>query len=190
MKVPKKILIFILVVVAIVGALAWAERNNRGSNTISDNNNDSKPGIQIISPAFRKGGSIPVQYTCKGQNVSPPLNILNGDPAVKSLALIMHDPDAPVGDYVHWTMWDIPTSTETIAANSVPTGAIQGLNSNNQNKYMGPCPPSGTHRYLFELYAVDKVLSLPANTTRDQLKQAMDNHILDQDVLIGTFAAE
>ena len=157
------------------------------------NGNDSTTtGLQIISPAFREGAAIPIQYSCKGQNVSPPLNILNVPDDAKSLALIMHDPDAPSGDYVHWTMWDIPTSTETIAAHSVPTGAVQGRNSHHENKYMGPCPPAGTgvHRYMFELYALDTSLSLPPETTRDQLKRAMEGHILEQHTLTGTFSAE
>lgn len=104
----------------------------------------------------------------------------------------MHDPDAVSGDFVHWTLWDIPANTQDITANSVPVGAIQGLNSANQNKYMGPCPPagSGTHRYMFELYALDKTLGLPLQTTRDQLKKAMDGHILAQHTLKGLFSAE
>jgi Raf kinase inhibitor-like YbhB/YbcL family protein len=154
-----------------------------------DNNNSETTAMQIISPAFRDGAAIPFQYTCKGQNVSPPFNFLNVPEAAQSLALIMHDPDAPVGDYVHWTMWDIPSNTETIAANSVPVGAIQGRNSNNENKYMGPCPPSGTHRYIFELYALDKTLGVPKETTRDQLKQTMEGHIIEQNNLTGTFSA-
>jgi len=149
----------------------------------------SATGLQIISPVFKEGGPIPIQYSCRGQNVSPPLNIMSVPPGAQSLALIMHDPDAPMGDYVHWTIWDIPTRTETIPANSVPTGAVQGRNSSDQNKYMGPCPPSGTHRYMFELYALDKTLSLPAETTRDQLEDAIKDHVIEQHTLTGTFSA-
>lgn len=153
-------------------------------------NGSTTTGLQLISQVFRDGAPIPVQYSCKGQSVNPPLNIMNVPTGAQSLALIMHDPDAPVGDYVHWTIWDIPADTETISANSVPMGAIQGLNSNDENKYMGPCPPSGTHRYMFELYALDTSLSLPAETTRDQLKKAMEGHIIDQHTLTGTFSAQ
>jgi|SRR5579862_4145851 len=148
--------------------------------------------FQLISPAFREHTKIPPQYTCKGQNVSPPLNILHGSPKAKSLALIVHDPDAPVGDYTHWLMWDIPSNTETIAANSVPVGAVQGINSNDQVGYMGPCPPSssGEHRYMFELYCLDTSLGLEAGSTREQLEQAMKGHVLDSHTLTGLFAAD
>src|SRR3989344_8384424 len=136
--------------------------------------------MQIISPVFRDGASIPPQYTCKGQNVSPPLIFIDVPAEAKSLAFILHDPDAPVGDFVHWTMWDIVPTTEVVAANSVPTGAVQGITSFGDNKYGGPCPPSGTHRYMFELYALDTTLGLPPKTARDQLEAAMQNHILNQ----------
>ena len=146
--------------------------------------------FQLISPAFRDGTALPAQYTCKGQNVSPPLNIINCDPQSQSLALIMHDPDAPAGDYVHWLMWDIPASVETIAANSVPIGAVQGINSSDEIGYTGPCPPagSGTHRYMFELYCLDTSLGLESGSTREQLEKAMEGHILDSSTLIGIFA--
>ena len=146
--------------------------------------------MRIISPVFRDGTAIPPQYSCKGQNVNPPLNFIDVPAAAKSLALIVHDPDAPVGDYVHWTMWDIPADTESIAVNSVPAGTVQGLNTNGQNKYMGPCPPSGTHRYMFELYALDSSPGLPASTERDDLLKAMEGHILEKHTLTGTFSTE
>jgi Raf kinase inhibitor-like YbhB/YbcL family protein len=147
--------------------------------------------VQIVSAAFRDGAAIPPQYTCKGQNVSPPLNFVNVPNGAQSLALIMHDPDAPAGDYVHWTIWDIPTSTDTIAANSVPVGSIQGLNSGNSNKYIGPCPPAGTgtHRYIFELYALDTSLGLSADTKRDDLLKAIKGHVIEQRSLTGFFSA-
>lgn len=151
---------------------------------------DNAEKLQIISAVFRDGASIPPQYSCRGNNVNPPLNFFNVPKSAQSLALIMHDPDAPMGDYVHWLMWDIPTDTETIAANSVPVGAVQGQNSNDQSSYTGPCPPSGTHRYIFELYALDTSLGLPATTNRDQLQSAMKGHILAEAKLTGTFTAE
>jgi Raf kinase inhibitor-like YbhB/YbcL family protein len=148
--------------------------------------------LQIISPAFKDNAEIPAQYTCKGQNVSPPLNILGAQKAAKTLVLIMHDPDAVGSDFTHWLMWDIPTSTEAIAANSVPVGAVQGLNDGGGKQYTGPCPPAGTgvHHYKFELYALDKVLSLDNNTGRQDLQAAMNGHIIDRSILTGTFATE
>jgi Raf kinase inhibitor-like YbhB/YbcL family protein len=148
-------------------------------------------GLKILSTAFKNGEDIPTQYTCKGDNISPPLNIVNIPAQAKSLALIMHDPDAPVGDYVHWLVWDIQPSTLSIGANSIPVGAVQGITSFNKNEYGGPCPPagSGTHRYIFELYALDMPLGLPPNTTRDKLVDAMKGHIVEQTALTGLVSA-
>ncbi|HEU5004888.1 MAG TPA: YbhB/YbcL family Raf kinase inhibitor-like protein [Candidatus Saccharimonadales bacterium] len=148
--------------------------------------------FQIISQVFRDGSPIPPQYTCKGQNVSPPLNFLNVPDGAQCLALIMHDPDAPVGDFTHWLVWDIPTSTETIAANSIPVGAVQGMNDMDEVGYTGPCPPAGTgtHRYVFEAYALSAALSLESGSNRAQLQQAMSGKVVAAATLVGTFAAD
>lgn len=149
-----------------------------------------KSGLNLTSQAFNDNALMPVQYSCRGQNINPPLSITGPPAGTKSLALIMHDPDAVSDDFVHWLMWDIPTFTESITADSVPTGAFQGTNGANQNKYMGPCPPAGTgtHRYMFEFYALDKILNLPAGASRDQLQKAMEGHILAQTKLTGLFS--
>ena len=145
--------------------------------------------LKLISPVFREGSYIPSQYTCKGQDVSVPLNILDAPLGTQSLTLIMHDPDSVSGDFLHWLVWDIPPSTESIAANSLPVGAIQGLNDNDELGYMGPCPPagSGTHRYMLELYALDTTLDLPAESSRKKVVEAMKGHILGQTTLTGLF---
>lgn len=147
--------------------------------------------FRLISPAFKDGRDIPRPYTCKGQGVNPPLNII-GTPKANSLALIMHDPDAVSGDFTHWLVWDIPASTENIVANSVPVGAMQGKNDAGSNSYFGPCPSTGTgsHRYVFILYALDKNLSLPNNSNRQDLERSMEGHILATSTLIGMFSAE
>ncbi len=149
-------------------------------------------GFQLVSAVFRNGANIPTPYTCKGQNVNPPFNIIHVPLEAKSLALIMHDPDAVNGDFTHWLVWDIPPGTESIAPNSVPVGAIQGLNDAGESKYIGPCPPGGTgiHTYNFELYALDQNLTkLDRRTTRDQLQKAMSGHILSRSILTGLFGA-
>jgi Raf kinase inhibitor-like YbhB/YbcL family protein len=148
--------------------------------------------LKLTSPAFKNGGKIPVQYSCKGENISPPLNIVDVPKEAKSLALIMHDPDAPVGDFLHWLMWDIQPSTQSIGAGSVPVGTVQGLTGFNKNRYGGPCPPSGsgTHRYIFELFALDISLGLSPDSTREKLQDAIKGHILQQCMLTGTVAAE
>ncbi|HVS79245.1 MAG TPA: YbhB/YbcL family Raf kinase inhibitor-like protein [Candidatus Saccharimonadales bacterium] len=152
----------------------------------------SESKMEIISPVFRDGAAIPPQYTCKGQNVNPALNILAVPAKTQSLTLVMHDPDAVSGDFLHWLMWDIPPATESIGVNSVPVGAIQGLNDSGQSGYTGPCPPqgSGTHRYIFDFYALDTTLDLPPNSTMPDVIKAMKGHILDHTALTGTFAAE
>jgi Raf kinase inhibitor-like YbhB/YbcL family protein len=152
----------------------------------------SKNGLQLISPAFRDNARIPVQYTCKGQNVNPPLNIFGVPSQAKSLTLIMHDPDAPGGDYLHWLVWDIAADTETITTNTLPPGAVQGRTGFGDNKYGGPCPPAGTgtHHYIFELYALDTALGLDPGSSREKLQEAMKAHTLDQAKLTGLFGTD
>ena len=153
---------------------------------------DAADGFEIISPVFREGSPIPPQYTCRGQNVNPPLNIFGVPAGAQSLTLIMHDPDAVSGDYLHWLIWDIPPATESIAVNSVPVGAVQGPNGSGQNGYTGPCPPKGTgvHHYIFDFYALDKTLDLPPSSDIQAVIKAQKGHVLDHYALTGTFAAE
>jgi Raf kinase inhibitor-like YbhB/YbcL family protein len=155
-------------------------------------NETPESGMQIISPAFQDGETIPDQYTCHGQDVNPPLNFFNIPADAQSLALIMHDPDAPMGDYTHWILWDMPTSTETITTNKVPIGAVQGLNDNDELGYAGPCPPNGTgtHRYIFELYALGSSLGLESGSSRAQLQQTMEGRILASATLTGVVAPQ
>ena len=152
----------------------------------------SDDGLKIISPVFRDGAAIPPQYSCKGQNVNPPLNIFNVPQKAQSLALILHDPDAVSGDFLHWLVWDIPPRTESVAVNDVPVGAVQGRNGAGENKYIGPCPPkgTGTHRYIFDFYALDTTMDLPGGSDRKRLEDAMKGHILDKCTMVGLFAAE
>jgi Raf kinase inhibitor-like YbhB/YbcL family protein len=148
--------------------------------------------LEIVSAVFRDGNPIPPQYTCQGQNVNPPINILNCPGSTQSLTLIMHDPDAVSGDFLHWLVWDIPPGTENIAVNSVPVGARQGRNGAGQAGYTGPCPPKGTgiHRYLFDFYALDTTLDLAGDSKLEDVMEAQKGHVLDHAVLMGTFAAE
>lgn len=152
--------------------------------------NDKNAELELISPAFRDGEPIPPQFSCRGQNISPPLNIFNVPPQTRSMAIIMHDPDAVSGDFTHWLIWDIPASCETIAVSSVPVGAIQGVNDSGKRGYTGPCPPSGTgiHRYIFELYALDNVLNLASGSTRQELEEAVRGHTLGSATLTGLFS--
>jgi Raf kinase inhibitor-like YbhB/YbcL family protein len=147
--------------------------------------------MQLVSPVFNHGETMPEQYTCKGQNINPPLNIVGVPNSAKSLALIMHDPDAVSGDFVHWLVWDIPPGAQIIGTNSLPIGAVQGQTGFGSSNYGGPCPPNGTgtHRYIFELYALDTNLNLNPQSGREKLQEVMKGHILSKSILTGLVAA-
>lgn len=140
--------------------------------------------LTIESPAFTNNNSIPSKYTCDGTNVNPALTIKDIPVETKSLALIMDDPDAPNGTFDHWLMWDIPVR-ENIEENSMP--GIQGKNSKGENKYTGPCPPSGTHHYHFRIYALGTKLNLSPGTDKSALLKAMEDHILAEGELTGLY---
>jgi Raf kinase inhibitor-like YbhB/YbcL family protein len=143
--------------------------------------------LKISSPVFENNGNIPAKYTCTGKDVNPPLLIENVPAKAKSLALIVDDPDAPRGTWVHWVLWNIGPGTGEIGEGSVPAGAMQGLNDFRVNEYRGPCPPSGTHRYFFKLYALDTVLNLHPNSTKADIEKAMKGHVIAQAQIIGLY---
>jgi Raf kinase inhibitor-like YbhB/YbcL family protein len=143
--------------------------------------------LTITSPAFKNGEFIPARFTCDGPDVNPALVIGNVPPEAKSLALIMDDPDAPGGMWVHWVVWNIDPKTREIPEKSAPAGAKQGVNDFRKASYGGPCPPPGTHRYFFKLYALDTMLDLVPKTTKTDLEQAMQGHILAQGELMGRY---
>lgn len=143
--------------------------------------------FELSSTAFENNGTIPSQYTCDGNGMSPPLTISGVPQTAQSLALTVVDIDAPRGPFTHWTMWNIPTNaTEFSVGENISFS--QGMTSAGKIGYKSPCPPSGTHRYFFTLYALDTVLNLGQNTTRDVLEQTIAGHILDKSVLMGTYS--
>ncbi len=146
-----------------------------------------KGSLKISSPAFENNTAIPQRYTCDGADMNPPLVMDSVPPAARSLALIVDDPDAPGRVWVHWVVWNIDPSRLEIAENSVPAGAAQGMNDFRKHEYGGPCPPSGTHRYFFKLYALDTVLNLPSSSAKADLERAMKGHIIGQAQLVGTY---
>jgi len=160
--------------------------NQNDMNHIRENDIQSS-GMQILSPLFGHNGNFPANNTCDGKEINPPLVIAGVSKEAKSLALILRDPDAPSGQFYHWVVWNIDPKTEAIPADSVPEGAIQGVTSSRHNFYIGPCPPSGTHRYYFDLYALDAKLNLPEATTAPQLKAAMEGHIIEQAELMARY---
>ena len=142
--------------------------------------------MKLTSTAFSHNKPIPSEFTCDGQNVNPPLSIVDVPANAKSLALIVDDPDAPVGNWDHWIVFNISPSAKEIAENAEPNGT-SGKNSWNKTGYGGPCPPSGTHRYFFKLYALDIILNLPNGSDKKQVESAMQNHIIAKAELIGLY---
>ncbi len=149
--------------------------------------------MKLTSNAFADGETIDRIYTCQGANHNPPLSISEVPEKAQTLALIMDDPDAatdpngPGHTYDHWVMWNIPPKTGDIAENSTPPFAIEGVNDSGEPGYIGPCPPTGTHRYFFRLYALDIKLDLPENADKEDLEDAVGGHVLAQTELVGTY---
>jgi Raf kinase inhibitor-like YbhB/YbcL family protein len=146
----------------------------------------------LSSPAFPPNGAIPALYTCEGRDISPPLAWSNAPPGAKSFALIHDDPDAPHGRWVHWVLFNLPPSTRQLddtypSDPEQPDGARQGLTDFGRTGYGGPCPPSGTHRYLFTLYALDRMLAVRPGTSVQEVESAMKGHIVGQAQLMGTY---
>jgi len=149
--------------------------------------------FELTSTAFVQGKPIPRQYTCDGQDISPPLSWSDPPAGTRSLALIADDPDAPVGVWVHWVLYNLPAESrglpEAVPADAeLADGSRHGRNSWRRPGYGGPCPPRGTHRYFFKLYALDTVLDLRAGADKGQLLKAMEGHVLAQAELMGTYA--
>ncbi|OGH24953.1 MAG: hypothetical protein A3B47_02520 [Candidatus Levybacteria bacterium RIFCSPLOWO2_01_FULL_39_24] len=156
--------------------------------------------MKIISSVFENNSKIPSKYTCDGENINPPLSFLEIPTNAKSLVLIMDDPDAPGGTWIHWIVFNIDPNTVEIAENSVPKGGIEATTSFGKKSYGGPCPPvrhryaqalagepSGTHRYFFKLYSLDVVLNLN-NPGKETLEKEMQGHIIDKSELIGLYS--
>ena len=148
-----------------------------------------QPAITVTSPAFQEGGAIPKKYTQDGENVSPPL-AWSGVPAeAKALALIVRDPDAPGSDFVHWIVYNLPPTTTELpeAAPVLPAPGAEGTNDAGKLGYVGPAPPSGTHRYYFTVYALDGQLDLQTGADKRQVRDEMSGHILAEGALMGTY---
>ncbi len=143
--------------------------------------------MELTSPGFKHNASMPEKYSCDGIGVSPELNIKDIPAGAKSLALILDDPDAPSGTFVHWVAYDL-SPVPKIAEGAKP--GKSGKNSANRSGYYGPCPPNGTHHYIFHLYALDQVLNLPEGLSKKQLLDAMKGHILETAELVGLYSRD
>lgn len=184
------------------GATPWQGGNSpslkEGQNDIMKESSNPEGGripmdIQLKSPAFEEGGMIPSRFTCDGPDLSPPLAWTSVPPEAKTLALVCDDPDAPMGTWVHWVIFNIPVSQTGLEEGipkdeRLPGGALQGKNDFRRIGYGGPCPPGGTHRYFFKIYALDTELELRPGCTKAELLAAMEGHILAKGQLMGRYS--
>jgi Raf kinase inhibitor-like YbhB/YbcL family protein len=143
----------------------------------------------LSSPVFNSGDTIPAEYTCKGRGISPPLSIRNIPDEANNLALIVHDPETPQGDFLHWAMWNISPNTTEIDEDMPPIETIEGRNDFGQIGYGAPCPPSGRHRYLFDLYALDGPIDLHMSASRFAIEQAIADRTIAKATLLGIVSA-
>lgn len=149
--------------------------------------------LELASDAFAHEGAIPRKYTCDGEDLSPPLRWNDPPEGAKSFALIADDPDAPRGTWVHWVLFNVPAGTRAVpegipAQATLSDGSVHGKNSWDRPDYGGPCPPSGTHRYFFKLYALDATLDLEAGASVEQVLTAMQGHVLGQAEIMGVYS--
>lgn len=142
--------------------------------------------MQLTSPEFEGGSDIPLKFTCDGENVNPELNIRNVPIGTKSLVLVVFDPDVKDG-WTHWLLWNIDPGTSKIEENSVPKGSVEGKTSFDTSKYQGPCPPTGTHHYFFDIYALNVKLDLPATADKYMIEAAMKGEIIDESQTMGVY---
>jgi Raf kinase inhibitor-like YbhB/YbcL family protein len=178
-----------LAIVLLIGLLAFLALFRHPSISTKSQPEDS---LLVTSSSFSDGGSITQLYTCDGAGISPNLRWANAPGATKSFALVMHDPDAPV-DFTHWLAYNIPASTHELAegasaAGAMPKGSSEGINNFGRIGYGGPCPPAGSaHHYIFQLYALDSRLDLPAGIARSRLESAMKAHIIARGQIVGIY---
>lgn len=181
---PKILIIIILILIFLVGIIFLFFKNSKEKKVAPALN---LPKImKILSPVFENNQLIPAKYTCDGKDVNPPLRISEVPAGAQSLVLIVDDPDAPRGIWDHWIVYNINPQSTPIEENSVPEGSIQVVNSFGKKFYGGPCPSSGTHHYYFKLYALDIKLE-QGISSKNELENAMENHILAQSELVGLY---
>lgn len=163
-----------------------------GCSNNSGNDSRSKGVISLESSVFGENENIPSRFTCDGRDISPPLLWSNLPNGTKSIAIITDDPDAPVGTWVHWIIYNMPTTSNKLDENvtrdlQLENGALQGRNDFGKIGYNGPCPPQGTHRYYYKIYALDSMLNLVPGVNKEKLENAMKGHILAKGQLVGKY---
>lgn len=185
-------LLYILFLSLILFVACKQKYSDTPQNQNSKNTERKNDEMKITSASFEEGGMIPSKYTCDGQNISPQLSWTGIPKGTKSVALLCDDPDAPVGDWVHWLIFNIPPLLTDLKENihigkNLENGAIQGLNDFKKNGYGGPCPPGETHRYFFKLYALDSILTEDPNMTKAKFLKEISGHILGEAQLMGKY---
>jgi Raf kinase inhibitor-like YbhB/YbcL family protein len=186
-------LVFLLIFACAALDLARSDLPATSANSSTSLPEKESSMFQIKSNAFQGDANIPSRFTCEGENISPELSWSGAPQGTKTFALVLHDPDAPRrGGYTHWVVFNIPATENQVAENApknsnFPGGGTQGKNDDGSSGYTGPCPPSGTHRYYFHLYAVDQELNLRENATGEQLQKALKGHIVGQAEFMGRY---
>ena len=189
----RKNLTIILIVILLLVVFYFLFSNISNKRTRSAEPETLQEGgveMKITSSEFLNNEKIPSKYTCDGENINPQLSIYGVPGDAKSIVLIVDDPDAPGGDWVHWLIWNIPPETKEILENNVPENAVVGKNDFGNNNYGGPCPPSGTHHYHFKVYALDKILELPDSSRKSELLKEIQGHVIDKTELIGVYSRD
>lgn len=190
-----KVVLLGLIMIASLLACSNRSGSSAGKPTTQNQNQDQSQNakeIKLTSTAFKEGEPIPRQYTCNGVNVSPPLEWSGVPKSARTLVIIADDPDAPSGTWVHWVLYNLPADNIGMVENLPATdelraGGFQGKNDFGKTGYGGPCPPSGTHRYFFKIYALDSELPLKAGATKAEVEKAMEGHVVAQGQLMGTY---
>jgi Raf kinase inhibitor-like YbhB/YbcL family protein len=182
------VLLLMVVIFFIVWVMVW--RSGRGKDIVDAG---TVPALVVTSASFADGGMIPAKFTCDGGDVSPQLTVSAPPSGSRSLLWIMDDPDAPVGSFVHWVVFNLPTGLRDLpeGASAQPRtlqGAVQGRNDFDKIGYGGPCPPGEKpHHYLFRVYALDTLLQLPESSTRKDVSLAAKGHVLAEGKLVGLY---
>jgi len=181
------VLVFLLAGMLLISGCIQSEKGKKPANEDSPDTGKGDEtvdiqDIKVSSSAFEANGTIPRKYTCNGENINPPLEFEGIPEEADSLVLIMDDPDAPMKTFTHWIVWNIEPVAK-IEEDSIP--GIEGINDFRKIGYGGPCPPSGTHRYFFRVYALDRQLELKAGASRKELESEMIGHIIAEGELMG-----
>jgi Raf kinase inhibitor-like YbhB/YbcL family protein len=184
------IIAFVVIDIVLIAAAISVFRSRQALAPAPELKEFTKGTMRITSPAFEDGGAVPLVHTCDGRNVSPPLAISGVPAEARSLALVVDDPDATYGTWTHWVLWNVAPMTAEIPMASVPEGSVEGTTSFGRPGYGGPCPPFGTHRYFFKLFALDRKLDLPPSADVAALEKAMEGHVVDKAGLVGTYAKQ